>query len=77
VRRFTAIILLMAAGAIILPAQGTSKWGRVGDGPQLHYRMDARGNRIMDFSHAGYFGGVRPPMVPAARTVGPASNTGY
>jgi hypothetical protein len=27
----------MAAGAIILPAQGTSKWVRLGDGPQLHY----------------------------------------
>jgi hypothetical protein len=74
VRRFTAIILLVTAGAIILPAQGSSKWVRLGDGPRLHYLMDARGNRIMDFSHAGYMGGgVRLPVIAAARTLGPAS----
>jgi hypothetical protein len=54
VRRFTAIILLVTAGTIILPAQGASKWVRLGDGPRLYYLMDDRGNRIMDFSHAGY-----------------------
>ena len=72
-RRFISIILLGLAGAVIVPAQGSSKWVRVGDDRRLHYLTDARGNRIMDFSHAGYMGGgVRLPIVPAVRTVSPA-----
>ena len=41
---------------------------------RLQYAADARGNRIMDFSHAGYKGGgVRIPDVRVARTVRPAA----
>ncbi len=41
---------------------------------RLQYTADARGNRIMDFSHAGYKGGgVRIPDVRVARTVKPAA----
>ena len=39
---------------------------------RLHYSSDAQGNRIVDFSHAGYRGGgVRLPDVPARVVVGP------
>ena len=45
-----------------------------GDGP-LRYGADARGNRIMDFSHAGYKGGgVRLPEVRVVRRI--ASSAG-
>ncbi len=50
----------------------------VGDDRRLHYGTDARGNRIMDFSHAGYKGGgVALPAVRVARTVSaqPGDNT--
>lgn len=50
-----------------------SKWVQF-DGTRLRYTADARGNRIMDFSHAGYKGGgVAIPMVRVARTVKPAA----
>ena len=39
---------------------------------RLRYSSDAQGNRIVDFSHAGYGGGgVRLPDVPARIVVGP------
>jgi hypothetical protein len=39
----------------------------------LHYRTDAQGNQIMDFSYARYQGGgVRLPVVPVAATISPA-----
>ncbi len=39
---------------------------------RLHYSSDAQGNRVVDFSHAGYGGGgVRLPDVPARIVVGP------
>jgi hypothetical protein len=49
-------------GAAALGAQGTSKWVYPGAKGRLQYSADARGTRIMDFSHAGYQGGgVRIP----------------
>ena len=69
------LIALMAIGrAVTPPAPGTSKWVRVGDDQRLHYTTDARGIRIMDFSHAGYMGGgVHLPTARVARTVRPTS----
>ncbi|MFB3854847.1 MAG: DUF6298 domain-containing protein [Vicinamibacterales bacterium] len=44
----------------------------VGPDGRLVYRADARGNRVIDFSHAGYGGGGQPiPDVPARILVGP------
>ena len=71
--------LLAFACAVTLSGQGSSKWVSVGAGGTLRYGTDARGNRIMDFSHAGYKGGgVRLPVVRVARTLQPAAgdNTG-
>jgi hypothetical protein len=60
-------------GAAALGAQGKSKWVYPDARGRLQYTADARGNRIMDFSHAGYKGGgVRIPDVDVARTVKPA-----
>jgi hypothetical protein len=64
------VALVVLAGSAALVGQSTSKWVYVGGDNRLHYASDARGNRIMDFSHAGYKGGgVTPPRVRAARTL--------
>jgi hypothetical protein len=71
VPRLVVTVIALAGGAALV-AQGTSKWVYVGSDKRLHYASDARGNRIMDFSHAGYKGGgVAPPTVRAARTLSP------
>jgi hypothetical protein len=60
------------ASAVAVGAQGKSKWVYPDAKGRLQYTADARGNRIMDFSHAGYKGGgVRIPDVRVARTVKP------
>jgi hypothetical protein len=59
------------SGAVALLAQSsTSTWVFFGDDNLLHYQTDAQGNRIMDFSSAGYGGGgVMLPSVPVAVTL--------
>ena len=66
-RVFSAVVLTVAA----LAAPAVSQWVSTGPDHRLHYRADARGNRIMDFSYAGYrAGGVRLPDPPAVATLG-------
>lgn len=68
----TALALLATTPA--LSAQGTSTWVFFGSDKKLHYHTDSQGNRIMDFSFAGYKGGgVGLPVVPVAATVNPIS----
>jgi hypothetical protein len=65
-------ILLFAAA--VFASEGTSKWVYFGPDHKLHYRSDERGNRIMDFSYAGYQGGgVQLPSVAAAKALSPAA----
>ena len=68
---FAAVLL----GAVAMAAQGKSQWVSIDGRGRLHYTTDARGNRIMDFSHAGYKGGgVKIPAgteVPVVRTLKP------
>jgi len=72
---FGALILLvlLGVGAVMPSAQqstSVSTWVFFGDDHRLHYQSDANGNRIMDFSSAGYGGGgVRIPTVPTALTI--------
>lgn len=67
------VLLLVLAAVTAAAAQGRSQWVHIGDNGRLRYGTDARGNRIMDFSHAGYGGGgVRLPDVRAVRTLSPA-----
>jgi hypothetical protein len=68
----SGLFSLLAAGIVF--AQGTSTWVSFGPGGTLQYHTDANGNKIMDFSSAGYKqGGVALPVVPAAVTISPVS----
>jgi hypothetical protein len=68
----TKLLLAALALAATLCAFAASEWVYFGSGHKLQYRTDERGNRIMDFSFAGYrAGGVRLPDVPAAKTLTP------
>jgi len=58
------------------PDGGTSAWAHVDATGHLAYETMPRGDRIMDFSHAGYMGGgVALPVLPAQKTVSPAGGT--
>jgi len=60
--------------ACALQAQAISEWAFEGADHRLHYRYDARGNSIMDFSSAGYrAGGVKLPSPVAAQRLKPAA----
>jgi hypothetical protein len=67
---FAFSMLLAAMGAE--PA-GKSEWVSVGADGKLVYKTRAQGDRILDFSHAGYMGGgVALPVVPVKKTVHPS-----
>lgn len=52
---------------------GRSEWVRPGTDGRLVYQKTPAGDRIMDFSHAGYLGGgVALPTVPVKRAVQPS-----
>jgi hypothetical protein len=71
-KRLAGVLLLAVVGTAVVGAQGKSKWVYPGRDGRLQYTPDERGNRIMDFSHAGYKGGgVRIPDVRVARRVKP------
>ena len=59
--------------------RGKSEWVYLNDGGKLVYKPTEKGDRIMDFSYAGYGGGgVSIPMVETKVVVGPqeGDNTG-
>ena len=59
--------------ACALHAQPLSEWAFGGPDHRLYYRYDTRGNRIMDFSSAGYRGGgVKLPSTVAAQRLKPS-----
>src|SRR5256885_16917308 len=76
----TASASLVLAAAILNAAvpewgfgQATSTWVHYGEHGRLQYATDPQGNRIMDYSTAGYEGGgVALPHVPARATVKPS-----
>jgi hypothetical protein len=66
--RITALLMVLAA-----PAQAASTWVFFGPDGKLSYRTDGQGNRVMDFSTAGYHqGGVPLPVVAAATNLTPS-----
>jgi len=72
--RLGQMLIGSAVAAVALAAPAASKWVYFGDDHKLHYRADERGNRIVDFSYAGYHGGgVRLPSVAAAKTLAAVS----
>src|SRR4051812_23447255 len=51
----------------------TSEWAHADASGRMVYRTTPAGDRIMDFSHAGYMGGgVALPNMPVKRTVKPS-----
>jgi hypothetical protein len=65
-------ITMVAAAAGLAAAPAAPKWVYFGKGHRLEYRADAKGNRIMDFSYAGYrAGGVALPHAPIANRLTP------
>jgi hypothetical protein len=67
-------VVLWMLTACALHAQAISEWAFGGADHRLHYRTDARGNSIMDFSSAGYGGGgVKLPSVVVAQRLTPAA----
>jgi len=65
------------AGAVCLQCQAASPaqsvWVRVNPDGKLVYKTLPTGDRIMDFSQAGYMGGgVKIPTVPVIKTVSPS-----
>ncbi|WP_282937339.1 hypothetical protein [Paenibacillus sp. RC67] len=76
------ILLMLATVSTFVLAQpvklpiasaASSSWVSVGNDGKLVYQTDSLGNRIMDFSSAGYGGGgVAIPEVPAIRTLTPS-----
>lgn len=66
------LLVLVAVAVVSNGAQNQSRWVWVGPDQRLRYETDARGNRIMDFSHAGYRGGgVGLPSVTVLRRLEP------
>jgi hypothetical protein len=66
------VFWMLAASALY--AQAISEWAFGGPDHRLHYRIDERGNGIMDFSAAGYRGGgVKLPSALAAERLTPAA----
>ena len=67
-------ILACLLAAYALYAQAISDWAFGGPDHRLHYRIDERGNGIMDFSFAGYrSGGVALPSVAVCQRLTPAA----
>ena len=62
-------------GAETIVERGTSELGRFDSSGKLVYSKDAKGNRLPDFSHAGYHSGERAiPLVPVKITLEPSQH---
>ena len=75
--RLCLLTLLLVAGSLhgYTQSAAVSQWVSVNSGGKLTYKTLERGDRIMDFSFAGYMGGgVRLPEVPVVLTVSPGGN---
>ncbi len=69
-----AVTPVLAAGQLVTEASGAeSEWVYQGPDRKLEYRKTPAGDKIMDFSHAGYMGGgVALPDVPVKKTIRPS-----
>jgi len=71
------LLPLAFAGALFLEADpvsaAQSEWAHLNSDGKLEYKATALGDRIMDFSHAGYGGGgAKLPEVSVVKTVAPS-----
>jgi hypothetical protein len=69
--------IVWAAGSLAQPAE--SEWIYAGSDGKLVYKTTSSGDRIMDFSHAGYMGGGVALPKGGGQANGPAAvkNIGY
>src|SRR5262247_574492 len=71
----TLVVFAAIVWAGINAFAAESEWVHPGRDGKLIYKTTPAGDRIMDFSHAGYMGGgVALPNVVVKRTVKPSSN---
>ncbi len=71
--RFPVAVALFAVAFDVFAQNGQSEWVSVDASGKLVYKTLPTGDRIMDFSYAGYMGGgVKIPGVPTAKTVAPS-----
>src|ERR1043165_3191774 len=69
------IAFVGATISAVEPSAARSEWVHPGADGKLAYKTTPRGDRIMDFSHAGYMGGgVALPDVPVKRTLKPSGD---
>jgi len=69
----TSFAMLLAATNGIAAESSVSQWCHPGPDGKLIYKTTPAGDRLMDFSHAGYMGGgVAIPNIPVKRTVAPS-----
>src|SRR6266545_4621174 len=67
------IFLLLLASNELAAENKFSQWVRPGADGKLVYKTTPTGDRILDFSHAGYMGGgVAIPVVPVKTTIKPS-----
>ncbi|HTW94496.1 MAG TPA: discoidin domain-containing protein [Tepidisphaeraceae bacterium] len=71
-KKMTSVVVILLAAATTLGAAPQSQWVYPGPDGKLVYKTTPAGDRIMDFSYAGYMGGgVALPDVPVAAVVKP------
>jgi hypothetical protein len=71
--KLSVLSLIFAFSIPASPAASKREWVSVDSSGRLVYRTLPRGDRIVDFSYAGYMGGgVSLPRVPIARTLAPS-----
>src|SRR5215475_16054520 len=71
--RVAHCLIAVVASITSTHAAPTSEWVHPDKDGKLVYKSTPAGDRIMDFSSAGYMGGgVALPAVPAKRTVQPS-----
>jgi len=72
-KKITALLLSLLAAGIASAQKGKSEWVYRGSDGKLVYKTTPAGDKIMDFSYAGYMGGgVALPVVPVKRLVKPS-----
>ena len=68
--RIAAVLLLVLAAST---SHAQSRWVHLGSNGRLVYAQSPQGDRIIDFTYAGYRGGGVPlPAVPTSRRVAPS-----
>jgi hypothetical protein len=73
--KLSVAFLLLTLFIAKCPATSKGPWGSLDSSNQLVYRTLPHGDRIVDFSYAGYMGGGVPfPRVPVVRTIEPSGN---